>query len=351
MLGRAAQPHAMAQPPRPREGKSGASRALALRTAAALQTGWTGAQFSLLRAAAAAAVVAGHAGPAGAGLAVAIAGGALLVGWREPAVLGLLGVLAAGAGAGWLALTAALAALVPPGAYGALSLGGGVDPGSTWRMPFYVPLGAWLLLPAHVLQAWGLLHFTPALLLLLLLAPGLWPALWVALAAGGVAGGVVPGLPGLVLLALAADPAWLTRVRPDGAAAPESVFYDGHCGLCHNCVRFILSEDRAGVFRLAPLQSEAFEAAVDAETRAALPDSIVVLTRDGRLLLRSDAIAHILAGLGGVWTLAAALLRLLPRALRDGAYGFVASIRHRIFAPPPAACPRLPAHLRSRFAK
>jgi hypothetical protein len=36
------------------------------------------------------------------------------------------------------------------------------------------------------------------------------------------------------------DPAW---VKPFGAET-EMIFYDGHCGLCHRAVRFVLAEDR-----------------------------------------------------------------------------------------------------------
>src|SRR2546426_853835 len=39
------------------------------------------------------------------------------------------------------------------------------------------------------------------------------------------------------------DPAWV-KVRP--ITATELLFYDGHCGLCHRAVRFVLAEDVGG---------------------------------------------------------------------------------------------------------
>ncbi|MDE3109751.1 MAG: DUF393 domain-containing protein, partial [Acidobacteriota bacterium] len=110
--------------------------------------------------------------------------------------------------------------------------------------------------------------------------------------------------------------------------APETLFYDGHCALCHGAVKFALKHDRSGVaFRFAPLQGETFMVRVPEEARKNLPDSIVVLTIQGELLVRSGAFIHILARLGGRWRLAAALLRVIPRPARDAAYDFIARIR------------------------
>ena len=46
----------------------------------------------------------------------------------------------------------------------------------------------------------------------------------------------------------------------------------------------------------------------------------------------------------------AVALRLVPRALRDAAYDFVARRRLRWFGRASQACPLVPAHLRGRFA-
>ena len=75
----------------------------------------------------------------------------------------------------------------------------------------------------------------------------------------------------------------------------STVFYDGGCGLCHRAVRFALAHDADGSrFRFASLQSEGFRRRVPAAARAGLPDSIVTLTPDGTLLVRSAAVIHVL---------------------------------------------------------
>jgi predicted DCC family thiol-disulfide oxidoreductase YuxK len=132
-------------------------------------------------------------------------------------------------------------------------------------------------------------------------------------------------------------------------AEAEILFYDGACGLCHRSVLFVLAHDRAGVFRFAPIGGPSFAASVPAQERGTLPDAIVVQRSDGAILVRSDAVAHVLARLGGGWPALGALLRAVPRPLRDVAYDWVARGRKRWFPKPDDACPVVPAHLRARF--
>jgi predicted DCC family thiol-disulfide oxidoreductase YuxK len=128
------------------------------------------------------------------------------------------------------------------------------------------------------------------------------------------------------------------------------LFYDGHCGLCHRAVIFVVKHDRSGnAFRFAPLQGETFESRVPPERRAGLPDSVVVLTADGKLLTRSDAFLHIFQKLGGGWNALAGILGVIPRPVRDAVYNTVARIRYRVFGTRDDLCPIVPADLRARF--
>lgn len=132
--------------------------------------------------------------------------------------------------------------------------------------------------------------------------------------------------------------------------APERLFYDGSCALCHWAVRFVLARDTEGrAFRFAPLESEAFRKVAPSEARASLPDSLVVETRAGELLTRSAAVIHVLGRLGAPWRLVASVARVFPRALLDALYDLVARVRYRVFGREPDACPVIPKQLRSRF--
>jgi predicted DCC family thiol-disulfide oxidoreductase YuxK len=133
-------------------------------------------------------------------------------------------------------------------------------------------------------------------------------------------------------------------------AAHSMVFYDGACGLCHRTVRFAITRDRDGSrFRFAALGGETFRRLVPETARVGLPDSIVVLTPDGRLLTRSAAVVHILDRIGGSWRLPGGLLNLIPRGIRDLGYNGIARIRYRLFKRPIDACPVTPPVLRGRF--
>jgi len=128
------------------------------------------------------------------------------------------------------------------------------------------------------------------------------------------------------------------------------VFYDGGCGLCHRAVRFAIAHDADGSrFRFASLDSEGFRRRVPAASRAGLPDSIVALTPDGTLLVRSAAVMHVLERVGGGWKVVGRLLRLVPRRVGDAGYDMVARIRYRLFRRPTDTCPVTPPELRTRF--
>ena len=135
----------------------------------------------------------------------------------------------------------------------------------------------------------------------------------------------------------------------DAHSSPEHLFYDGDCGVCHWSVEFVAQRDDGSRFRFAPLGGMTFEEQVSATDRAELPDSIVVLTHDDRLLLRSSAGAHILRRLGGVWWLLGTLLSWVPRPLRDWGYDRVAANRYRLAKSPDGTCPLVPPALRARF--
>jgi predicted DCC family thiol-disulfide oxidoreductase YuxK len=152
---------------------------------------------------------------------------------------------------------------------------------------------------------------------------------------------------GMVMLHLFTfDPVW---VRPR-AGPPTTIFYDGHCRVCHGFVRWVIAEDRSGeIFRFAPLGGTAYHATLWEVARRDLPDTVVVRSSDGRLLSRSAAALHVAERLGGAWRVLAVLLRTVPARLRDRGYDGVARVLRSLFAPPADTCPVLPGELRLRF--
>ena len=134
------------------------------------------------------------------------------------------------------------------------------------------------------------------------------------------------------------------------AETPITVFYDGHCGLCHGVVRFLIARDPTGEkFDFAPLQGDYCAAAITQSDRQRLPDSLVVRTDEGRLLVKSCAVLYVLKRVGGAWRAIGIILGILPTSLTDLGYDGVARMRRRLFSTPANTCPLVPANLQKRF--
>ncbi|MBY0546769.1 MAG: DCC1-like thiol-disulfide oxidoreductase family protein [Candidatus Obscuribacterales bacterium] len=164
---------------------------------------------------------------------------------------------------------------------------------------------------------------------------------------------------GMVMLHLFTfDPNWIKGRRVGSAdfttfpLQPDRVFYDGSCGLCHDAIKFLLSEDSDAKFKYAPLESDSFGEFVKnspIHRNTKLPDSVVVLTGDGELLVKSTAALYLMSRLGGAWRILAWSGYAVPRVVRDAVYDVVASQRKKLFATAETACPLLPVELRKRF--
>jgi predicted DCC family thiol-disulfide oxidoreductase YuxK len=113
------------------------------------------------------------------------------------------------------------------------------------------------------------------------------------------------------------------------------ILYDGDCGLCSGMVRFVLAHDRAHAFVFASLQGDA--ARHELGHAADAGDTIRVITNyaggDGgeRLVLdRSRATLFVAGKLSWPWWWLRAA-SVLPTALLDHAYDFIARHRRRFF--------------------
>jgi predicted DCC family thiol-disulfide oxidoreductase YuxK len=202
------------------------------------------------------------------------------------------------------------------------------------------------------LATWGAMAFELCFALLALsrrLRPWLWAAMFAMHLCLLVAVNFADLTLGMIMLHLFTfNPAWLRAAK---AAATETIFYDGHCGLCHGAVRLVLAEDCAGTaFRFASRDGETFRALAAKMPDADAIDSLMVLTGEGRLLSRSAAVLHILRRLGGLWRLIASLVVLIPLSLRDSLYDCMARLRYRFFGFSEAVCPLIPDEMKARFS-
>ena len=130
------------------------------------------------------------------------------------------------------------------------------------------------------------------------------------------------------------------------------LLYDGVCRFCNRLVQFVLRYDDGKIFRFASLQSS-FGIAVltqhGVDTSPMGTAYVLVSGDEGQALLqRSAAILFLLDRFGGIWSVLAQIIGLLPLRMRDWAYNTIARHRYRIFGRY-ESCPLPSAADRERF--
>lgn len=107
------------------------------------------------------------------------------------------------------------------------------------------------------------------------------------------------------------------------------LLFDGVCNLCHGFVQFILQRDSKGVFQFASLQSDIGQqllAAYELDNNL----STVVLVENNQAYTHSEVALRVAPQLDGFWGWVK-IGWLLPKAIRDGIYNWVAANRYRWF--------------------
>jgi predicted DCC family thiol-disulfide oxidoreductase YuxK len=140
------------------------------------------------------------------------------------------------------------------------------------------------------------------------------------------------------------------------------VIFDGHCGFCNRSVRWFLTRDRNDRLRfvasespkVAPILARREITQTDrglASTTLA-PSTILVIRNPERpgeqVLVRSNAAIAMLGELPRPWPNIAAVMRCIPRPLRDLGYRLIARFRYRIWGRL-ETCPIPTAQERMRF--
>lgn len=129
------------------------------------------------------------------------------------------------------------------------------------------------------------------------------------------------------------------------------LLYDGTCGLCDRLVYFLLRRDRSRRIRFAPLQGPVARSALPGVDLSKL-DTVYAIadwqTPRQRVLERSRAVLHAVAQLGVGWRVLARIGGLVPLAIADAVYGFVARRRYQVFGRHDA-CPLPRPEWKDRF--
>ena len=111
------------------------------------------------------------------------------------------------------------------------------------------------------------------------------------------------------------------------------IFFDGYCNLCNWGINLLLKLDNKSCFLFCSLQSE--EAKNLLSKKGFNKDSIykldnIVLLKQNKVFVKSDAILEICKDLGNVFRLLN-LLKFFPKTFRDLIYSLIANNRYKIF--------------------
>lgn len=125
------------------------------------------------------------------------------------------------------------------------------------------------------------------------------------------------------------------------------ILFDGVCNFCNSAVNFVLKQDKKGVFRFAPLQSEAGQKLLQQYNLPTKEFDSFVLIDNGNVYKKSAASLRVMNKLPWYWK-EAQVLRIIPTAFRDAIYDFIAKNRYKWFGKK-EHCMIPTAEIRSRF--
>lgn len=108
------------------------------------------------------------------------------------------------------------------------------------------------------------------------------------------------------------------------------VLFDGVCNLCNRTVSFLIDHDPQAILRFASLQSDVAKSIPGLAHPDYMRMDSIILVDQGRIHTESSAALLIARRLGWPWK-ALAVLRVVPRPVRDALYRFIAKNRYRWF--------------------
>ena len=140
---------------------------------------------------------------------------------------------------------------------------------------------------------------------------------------------------------------FLPKTQVTHELKPAIVLFDGVCNFCDVTVRFIIDRDPAGHFQFASIQSANGQKLL-AQYQAPADLSTIVLIENGKVYLCSSAVLRIAQHLRSPWHWAY-LLIILPAALRDAVYRWVARHRYAWFGQKQDVCELPTPQIQARF--
>ncbi len=112
------------------------------------------------------------------------------------------------------------------------------------------------------------------------------------------------------------------------------ILFDGVCNLCNHSIAFVLKRVKKKLFQYISLQSDEGQALLKEYELPLDNFHSLVYIKNGKALQKSTAVLNIVRKLSGLLPLLYIFI-LVPKPLRDWAYGLVAKNRYRLFGKDP----------------
>ncbi|GGI78946.1 hypothetical protein GCM10007978_15970 [Shewanella hanedai] len=110
----------------------------------------------------------------------------------------------------------------------------------------------------------------------------------------------------------------------------DIIIFDGVCNLCHGSVNFIIERDPHHHFVFTPMQSDTAKSLIAHYDVEGEYSETFFLIKDDQCYMRTDAALEITKSLSGFWP-ALAILRFIPRRIRDFFYRLLGRNRYALF--------------------
>ena len=108
------------------------------------------------------------------------------------------------------------------------------------------------------------------------------------------------------------------------------ILFDGVCNFCNGAINFVLKQDKKGIFRFAPLQSETGQKILQQHNLSTAEFDSFVLIDNGKVYKKSAASLRVMNKLPWYWK-EVQILRIIPIVFRDAIYDFIARNRYKWF--------------------
>ena len=108
------------------------------------------------------------------------------------------------------------------------------------------------------------------------------------------------------------------------------IYFDGVCNLCNWSIRLVINQDKKGIYSFASLQSDYAQKHLIYTNGQYIKYNSVVYQEGDRILIKSDAVFHIISEIGSWWKVFL-VFKILPKSWCDWLYDVIAKNRYRWF--------------------